>query len=266
MKQWVIAIVLAIAFGTFLPSCVRTQGEALLDQAKNFENKADYPNAVRIYEKVFKTSSNKEVVLLSAYKAQELSYLHTKDYRKALKYLEYYIANTGSFSEAQESLKRLAYIEHKLLNLYEPAIRSYHRLLNSNKLDKKEEHTYRLEVARCHYAINEFDQAVQELETLSKIDADNDFKMSVMMLKANVFQSQNNTKMAVETMDKALALDISDANKKDVSLNKAIILEHQELYREALAALEAIKAPGDVIEDKKEQLRRLAKFQRSRKQ
>lgn len=259
-------IALAILSAGNLTSCVRTQGEALLDQAKSFESKADYSNAVRLYEKVFKTSSNKEAVLLSSYKAQEISYLQIKDYRKARKYLQYYIANTISFSEAQESLKRLAYIEHKLLNLYEPAILTYHRLLNSNKLSKTEEQNYRLEVARCHFSINEFDQAVQELETLSKAEADSDFKMSVMMLKANIFQAQNNTKMALETMDKVLKLEISEASKKDVSLNKAIILEHQELYKEALAALEQIPAPGEMIEEKKEQLRRLAKFQTSRKQ
>lgn len=245
---------------------MRSQGEALLDQAKELENKSDYENAVRIYEKIFKTSSNKEVVLLSSYRVQEISYLHLKDYKKSAHYLEYFVANTASFSESQDALKRLVYIQHKLLNHYEKAIQSYHRLLNNNKLEKKDEHVYRLEVARCHFAINEFDQALQELETLSKIDADDEFKMSVMMLKANVFQAQSNTKKAIETMDKTLAMNISDAHKKDVALNKAIILEHQELYKEALAALESIANPGEVIEDKKEQLRRLAKFQRSRKQ
>lgn len=258
-------LVVAIGFIS-LSSCVRSQGEALLDQAKEFENKSDYASAVRTYEKVFKTSSNKEVVLLSAYRAQDLSYLHLKDYKKSAQYLEYFVANTGSFSESQEALKRLVYIQHKLLNHYESAIQSYHRLLNNNKLDKKDEHTYRLEVARCHFAINEFDQALQELETLSKIDADDDFRMSITMLQANVYQAQGNTKMALDTMDKTLNLKISETSKKDVALNKAIILEHQELYKEALAALESIANPGEVIEDKKEQLRRLAKFQRSRKQ
>lgn len=249
----------------FCFACVRSQGEALLDQAKEFENKNEYSQAVAIYEKSFKTSSNKDIVLLSAHKVQELSYLHTKDYRKASQYLEYYVANATSFSESQEALKRLVYIQHKILNLYEPAIRSYHRLLDNSKLDKKEEYQYRLEVARCHFSINKLDQSLQELEALAKIDADDDFKMSVMMLKANVYQSQGNIKMALETMDKAMALNLTEEHKKDVALNKAIILEHEELYKEALAALETIASPGELIEDKKEQLRRLMKFQRSRK-
>lgn len=250
----------------WLTSCVRSQGEALLDQAKDFENKLEYEKAISTYEKVFKSSSNKEVVLLSAYRAQDLAYLHTKDYRKASYFLEYFVANTASFSESQEALKRLVYIQHKLLNHYEDAVKSYHRLLNNNKLDKKDENTYRLEVARCHFAINEFEQSLQELEALSKVDADDDFKMSLMMLKSNIYQAQGNTKLAVETMDKTMDLKLSDTHKKDVALNKAIILEHQELYKEALAALEEIKVSNEVIEDKKEQLRRLAKFQRSRKQ
>lgn len=249
-----------------LTSCVRSQGEALLDQAKDFENKSQYENAIRTYEKVFKSSSNKEVVLLSAFRAQELAYLQTKDYKKASFYLEYFVANTNSFSESQDALKRLVYIQHKLLNHYEDAIKSYHRLLNNNKLDKKDENNYRLEVARCHFAINEFEQALQEIEALSTVATDDDFRMSLMMLKSNVYQAQGNTKLAVDTMDKTLHLKLTETHKKDVALNKAIILEHQELYKEALAALEEIKVPNDVIEDKKEQLRRLAKFQRSRKQ
>lgn len=262
MKSLSLCVVAIFLFA----SCVRSQGEALLDQAKEFENKSDFDNAIRTYEKVFKSSSNKEVVLLSAYRAQDLAYLHTKDYKKASFYLEYFVANTASFSESQEALKRLVYIQHKLLSHYEDAIKSYHRLLNNNKLDKKDENTYRLEVARCHFAINEFEQSLQELEALSKVDADDDFRMSIMMLKSNVYQAQGNTKLAVDTMDKTMDLKLSDTHKKDVALNKAIILEHQELYKEALAALEEIKISNDVIEDKKEQLRRLAKFQRSRKQ
>lgn len=250
----------------FCISCVRTQGEALLDQAKEFENKNDYPKAIALYEKIFKTSSNKDIVLLSAHKVQELSYLHTKDYRKASQYLEYYVVNATSFSESQEALRRLAYIQHKILNHYEPAIQSYHRLLNNTKIDKKDEYQYRLEVARCHSAISQWDQALQELEALDKIQAEDDFKMSIMMLKANVYQAQGSITRALETMDSAMALKLSKEGKKDVALNKALILEHEELYKEALAALEVIASPGELIEDKKEQLRRLMKFQRSRKQ
>lgn len=250
----------------FCVSCVRSQGEALLDQAKEFENKNNYAKAIELYEKVFKTSSNKDIVLMSAYKLQDLSYLHTKDYRKAQVYLEYYVANATSYSESQEALKRLAYIQHKILNLYEAAILSYHRLLNNAKLDKKDEYQYRLEVARCHFAINKMDQALQELESLAKIDADDDFRMSIMMLKSNVYQAQGKVDMAIATMDQAMALNLTAEHKREVALNKALILENEEMYKEALAALEVIAAPGELIEDKKEQLRRLMKFQRSRKQ
>lgn len=257
--------VLAIAV-FFCGGCVRSQGESLLVQAKEFEEKNEYPQAIELYEKVFKTSSNKNIVLLSAHRAQELSYLHTKDYRKAAQYLEYYVANATSFSESQEALRRLVYIQHKILNLYEPAIQSYHRLLNNNKLEKKEEHLYRLETARCHFAIGQFDQTLQEMSALDKIEADDDFKMSIMMLRANVYQAQGHINKALETMDKTMTLKIGDESKKGVALNKALILEHEELYKEALEALEAIPSPGELIEDKKEQLRRLMKFQRSRKQ
>jgi tetratricopeptide (TPR) repeat protein len=249
-----------------LVSCVRTQGEVRLDQAKDLENNGQYEKAIDAYEKIFKSSSNKDVVLLSAYRAQELLYLQTKNYKKASYYLEYFVANTSSFSESQEALKRLVYIQHKLLNHYEDAIKSYHRLLNNSKLEKSDENSLRLEIARCHFSINEFEQALQEIEALSTAVTDDEFRLSLMMLKSNVYQAQGNTKLAVDTMDKTGGLKLTDTHKKEVALNKAIILEHQELYKEALAALEEIKGPNTLIQDKKEQLRRLAKFQRSRKQ
>lgn len=246
-------------------ACVRSQGRTHLDQAAKLESRADFDGALTVYEKIFTTSSNKEMVLLSAHKAQEIAYLQTKDYRKARKYLEYIIANAKSYTQTLEAQKKLAYLEHKLLNLYEPAIISYHRLVNSYRLEKEEENQYRLEIARCQFAINEFERAIEELDRLEGATLPEELTMSAKMLRANIFQSQGNTSAALAAMDTIMQLKLSDENRKEVVLNKAIILEHQEKYKEALQALEQIAAPNSLIEDKKIQLQRLVKFQRSRK-
>lgn len=260
------SFVKAVLLIFFLSSCVKSQGVTQLDLAREHEDNKEYTAALKIYEKIFQTSSNKELVLLSAFRSQEIAYLHLKDYKKTRKYLVYFIANAKSFSESQEALKRLAFIEHKVLNLYEPAIGSYHRLLGSNKLEKLEEKTLRLEMARCYYAINKFDEALQELQRINMSEESDDYKVTVLMLQSNILQSQGKTALAVEIIDKILLLKISDENRKDVVLNKAIILEHEEKYKEALSALEQLPSSGEVIESKKVQLRRLAKFQKSRRQ
>ena len=249
-----------------ISSCVKPQGETQFELAQAHEDTKEYLAALKIYEKIFQTSSNKDLVLLSAFRAQEISYLQLKDYKKTRKYLLYFIANAKSFGESQEALKRLANIEHKTLNLYEAAIGTYYRILGSAKLEKSEEKTFRLEMARCYYAINKFEEALQELQRINLIEEPDDEKVTVMMLMANIFQSQGKTTLSLELIDKILELQISENNRKDVVLNKVIVLEHEEKYKEALQALEKLSSSSEVIESKKNQLKRLATFQRSRRQ
>jgi tetratricopeptide (TPR) repeat protein len=258
--------VLCLAISFTVLSCVRQQGTTLIDSALEHEEKREFEKAIGLYEKAFKTSANKEEVLVAAQKIQELSYLHTKEYRKAIHYLDYYIANVSSFSEVIAGLKRKAYIEHKMLNFYEAATVTYQRLLSSSKLDPKEEETFRLEVARCQFSINKFDQALLELDTLLKQTEDNEIKLSAIMLQFSVYQAQGNDKKALESTEIAAKMPfLTDEHKKDIAFNRAILLEHQEKYADALKALETLQEPGDAVEEKKEQLRRLEKFQRSRK-
>ncbi|MCB9072648.1 MAG: hypothetical protein H6623_03435 [Bdellovibrionaceae bacterium] len=263
-RQQVVVFLTIICVMTL--SCVRRQGETLIDSALHHEENREFSEAIYDYEKAFKTSANKGEVLVAAQKIQELSFLHTKDYKKAVYYLNYYIANIGSFHESMDALKRKAYIEHKILNLYDTAIATYYRLLNSRRLTPVDEQQVRLEVARCLYAINQLDQAQQEIIALLQKPTTEATRLTALLLQATIYQAAGNTKRALEMMDAAAKMpDLNEEQIKDVAMNRSILFEHEERYADALAALETLKNPGAPVEQKKEQLRRLAKFQRSRR-
>lgn len=230
------------------------RAEALLSENKTAA-------AEKEFEEIFEEGADKKLVLASARHLYEISFFQTKNYKKALRYLDTIISNADSYSESMEALKKKAFIEHKNLSLYEPAIASYSRLLSNSSLSLAEEQEFRLNLVKCLFAINKFEQAKLELKPLFDPTRPLEIRLAAKNLEASIFQSEGNLIKAVESYKAAFELATTDNEKQEIAINIALCYEQNEQYEKAYDVLDKLGDSAPFLDEKKKQLARLARFQ-----
>lgn len=260
--RWTTNLLVATVF--LLVGCLETSSEKTFNHAQELLEKNKVVEAEKEFKKIFSESADKNMVLQSAKKLYEISYFKTKNYRKAVDYLQTIIANSESFNESLEALKKKALIEQKNLLQYEAAIASYSRLLSHSGLAMAEENEFRLNLVKCLFAINKFEQAKAELKPLLEANRAIEIRMAAKSLEASILQAEGLTDNAVESYLIALDLAVSDKDKQDILINIAMCYEQKEQYQKAVDALNKIQLAAPFLEEKKKQLERLAKFKERR--
>lgn len=256
IQQWTISALMILS----LAGCYQTASEKAFAHAEELLKENKIQEAEKEFHKLFDESADKKIVLASTQKLYEIAYFKTKNYKMAVRYLETLVANSESFADSIEALKKKAVIEHKNLLQYEAAIASYSRLLGHSGLTIAEEHEYRLNLVKCLFAINKFEQAKMELRPLSEKSFPPEVRMAAKNLEASIFQAEGDIEKAVEAYIVAFEMALNDKDKQDILINIAMCYEQREQYDRALAALNKIEMTAPFLEEKRKQLERLAKF------
>jgi tetratricopeptide (TPR) repeat protein len=218
-------------------------------------------DAITNFTAVFDKSSDKELVFESAKNLADIYYRKKKDYKTALRFLEVIIANSDNFPASLEALKQKALIQHKDLSLFEEAIITYSRILSHPDLKEGEQNELRLNLAKCYYAINKFDQARNELTPLLDPKQTKEMRMEAQKLEASISQAEGNFEKAINAYNQILALAETDQQKRDALMNLSLCYEQKEDYKGALEALKRISKKDELLDSKIKQLERLSIFQ-----
>lgn len=256
--RWTTSLVWLSVFFTL--GCYETSSEKMFNRAEVFLEQNRIQEAEAEFTKIYTKSPDKGLVLKSTKKLFEISYFKTKNYKKAAIYLDAIIANSDSFAESIDALKKKASIEQKNLLQYESAIKSYSRLLSHSGLAMDEENEFRLNLAKCLFAINKYEQARSELKVLQESHRPPAVQVDAKNLLGSIYQAEGLTEKAVEAYSAALLLATSESDKQDILINIAMCYEQKEQYSKALEALDKAPLVSPLLEDKKKQLERLAKF------
>jgi tetratricopeptide (TPR) repeat protein len=260
IRQWITSLIVLFS----LAGCYETSGEKAFNHASELMEQGQYAQAEKEFKKIFDEAPDKGVVLQSARRLYEISYFKTKNYRQAVIYLDRIIANSESFGESLDALKKKAVIEQKNLLQYEAAIESYSRLLGHSGLAIDEENEFRINLVKCLFAINKFEQAKAELKTLLDPQRPLEVRMAARSLEASIYQAEGNLEKAVESYTAALDLAVGDKDKQDILINIAMCYEQKEQYQKALESLNKIQMSAPFLDEKKKQLERLARFKNTR--
>jgi len=262
-RQW-ITKASAVLVLVVLCGCYDSPSEQQFNHATALLKDGQVEDAEKEFEKIFEESADKTLVLESAVQLYEISFFRTKNYPKALRYLEILIANSASFADSLDALKKKALIEHKNISNYEAAIVSYGRLLSNTSLSMAEENEFRLNLVKCLFAINKFEQAKSELKPLLEASRPNSVRFTAKNLEASIHQAEGQVDKAIEAFEAALLFASSDDEKQDVLMDIALCYEQKEQYSKALDALNRVQVAGPFLTEKKKQLERLAKFKNRR--
>jgi tetratricopeptide (TPR) repeat protein len=247
-------------------SCVGDAHRARLERGYQDLDAERIDSAITNFTAVFEKSSDKELVFESAKSLADIYYRKKKDYKSALRFLEFIIANSDNYPASLEALKQKAHIQHKDLSLFEDAIATYSRILAHPDIKEGDQNQVRLNLVKCYYAINKFEQARNEIGPLLDSKQSKETRMDAQKLEASIYQAEGSFDKAIQSYNQILALAESEDQKRDALMNLSLCYEQKEDYKGALEALKRIPRRDEMLVSKIKQLERLSIFQGRRLQ
>lgn len=247
-------------------ACLKKSNQEDFLHAKQLLKEEQYTEALPLFEKVFLHSSDEEFVFESAKIIADISESKIKNYSKAVHFLEFVIANSKKFEESYQALYKKAFIEHKLLNYFEDAIRSYQRLLSYSDISLEQSAEIRLNIAKCYYTIHDYPAARTELVALLSPTQTNEMRYRAKLLQASIYQTEGRLDDAIKSYNEALVVEIDNKEKKEGLISLALCYEQKESYKSALETVKKIQVQDDFLKVKISQLERLVQFQGRRLQ
>ncbi|MBX7230656.1 MAG: hypothetical protein K1X29_01090 [Bdellovibrionales bacterium] len=199
----------------------------------------NYREALEILFRVMKKDPGKPLALESARKAARIAQFEIKDYLKAIecyRYIVLYSPNASERISAQKSIGNL-YFE-KLLD-YAQAIIEINRFLPL--LPSKERSPYRLLLAKAESNLNNFDQALIEIEGIIKENPSQEVLFETLLFKGHILQSEKKLEGAISVFNLLIKKYPHRAKKENVGLSLAICLEEKGEFSKAINILETIK-------------------------
>ncbi len=192
-----------------------------------------YDNVVKRYEKT-------DLALRAAEESGRISYYELKDFRKAVDSYKHMVLYSPNASARLESQKKIAEINFEHLQNYEQAIVEYNRLLDLPH-EKKEGAVYRLFIAKSYFYMNNFVQALVEVDSLVVTDSVSPEQFEILELKANTLLQIKKLDEAASVLNQLITKFPDRAKERQIGLILAVVYEEKKDFSKAIETLESIK-------------------------
>lgn len=154
--------------------------------------------ALKFYDKAL-NGSNDSLSLEAARRGARVAHIELKQYEKAIEFYRRIIVSSDSELERKEAQRSIAQIYFENLLYYDKAIIEYEKLLRLD-FTPDEKYFFRLNVAKSHLQLGNLDQALAELEELSKVERPPNDYYDLQLFKANVKTAQKNQRDAADIL------------------------------------------------------------------
>lgn len=209
-------------------------------RARRYVVAQNYPAAIAVFDKIIQNNPEGERSLQAARQGARLAHLEAKNYPLAVTFYRQIILQSSDAVERKSAQRFIAQIYFENLLEYDKAVQEYEKLL---KLDHRPEEAfrYRLNLAKAHYQLNNWDQSLNEIDTIlgEKIGPDEVFEAK--LLKASVLLNRRKLSDAAELFESILK-EFPDRSQKDnVALNLVVCYEDLKDFSKAIEVLERMK-------------------------
>ncbi|PWU19598.1 MAG: hypothetical protein C5B49_05500 [Bdellovibrio sp.] len=212
--------------------------------------------ALSHYEKLLKLDTSRPELLKASREGARIAYFELKDYRRALVFYQNLAYHSQDPSETLQAQRQVVAIYFEHLGDYERVIVEAGKLLGVERdpLLKIED---RLKIARSHFHLNRFSQALYEIEEAQRVPESKNMQFDLMLLKANVLTADKRFPEAVGLL-RTLMKDSRDrAIKENVPMTLAVCFEEMKDFSGAVRVLESIESESPVPEYIKWRLKHL---------
>jgi tetratricopeptide (TPR) repeat protein len=224
-----------LAFG-----CSFSYSKLEYERAKQSAEKENFPEALKHFDRVVKKDPNSPYALESARQAARISLLETKDYKQAIEYLRYLILHSPVASERMNAQKKLAGVYFENLQKFSDAIEEYNKLLSLDP-PRNEAFTYRFNIAKSYFQLNNFYQTEIELDALVEKYKEPDKQFNVMLFKGNVYLTTKEHDKAIKTFQSLIEKFPKKANQENVGLSLAAVYEDLQQFDKAVEILKELR-------------------------
>jgi tetratricopeptide (TPR) repeat protein len=183
---------------------------------------------------------NVGLALEAARKGARLAQVDLKMYSRAIELNHIVIVGSDNSEDRKTAQKNIAQIYFENVLDYEKAIIEYEKLLRLDFSDA-EKHQFRLNVAKSQLQLGNFDQALAELDALSKLKNSENEEYDLGVFRANVLISQKKQEQAALVLEGLIKKFPERAEKESLALTLTVCYEELEEFEKAIATLEAMK-------------------------
>ncbi len=233
-----------LSFVLSLSGCGISLSQIDFDKGERAQEKGEYTRAVDKYKKVIKRVPGTELSIKAAQRGIESSMFGAKDYSSTVDFYKY-IINFGKTEKtrrhAQEGLATV-YLE-KLLN-YRSAIEEFNKLLII-KNDAEKIIDYRQNLAKAHFSLNQFDEALSELELALKLTLEPSRKYELLVMKGNILFNTKDVESSLLVYEQIVADYPVRAKSEKILMNVIVCLEELQRFEKAIAQLEVMRQDYD---------------------
>jgi tetratricopeptide (TPR) repeat protein len=181
-----------------------------------------------------------EMALEAARRAARIEHFDLKNYAKAIEYYRFLVVASDNDQERRLAQKSIAQIYFENLLYYDKAIIEYEKLLRLD-FPKEEKYQFRLNIAKSDHQLGNFDQALAEIEDLSKEKLNDNDYYDLQVFKANLMMSQKKQADAIQVFADLIKKFPERAQKESLALTMAVSYEEMGDFKAAIDTLSAMK-------------------------
>lgn len=209
-------------------------------RAQRLENNGRFSEALDKYDVIIANNSQSDIALESARRGARISYFETEEFLRSIDYYNFIVVNSSDSSERHESQRIIASIYFEKLTDYKNAIVHYNKLLSLPNT-KEENISYRLSVARAHFYLNDFFQALAEVERALEEANSPERKFDLKLFKANILFNTKKIEKAIEIYKQLQDLNPQRAKEQNVGMNIVVSYEELNKFNKAISLLEDMR-------------------------
>lgn len=232
------ALAIALTLG-FLSGCVFSSQKRDLQNGEQSMSEGHSGKAFIYFERAAH-GSDSALALEGARRAARLAHFELKKYQKAIDLYRMIIVNSDNEEERKLAQKHIAQIYFENLLYYDKAIIEYEKLLRLD-FTPAEKYQFRMNVAKSNHQLGNLDQALAELDTLSKEKPNENDYYDLEVFKSNVLMSQKKQKEAAGVLEGLIAKYPEKSQKESLAITLAVAYEEVDDFKKAIETLETMK-------------------------
>lgn len=225
-----------LIISTFLFSCT-SKVEREFNEALVAKDKGLYRIAASKFEGVAKKFPDDPKALEAAREAAKITHYEIKDYKRSLELYKLIVLKSNDQKERSDAQEQIAMIYFDNEQDYPKAIDEFNRLLgNSGLLQEKVK--YKLMIARSFYYTGSFNQALQEIEEMLKLNPQGDERFDMLLLKANSMVAKKEHLKAISIYETLGVINSERAKAENIPSAIAVCYEELLDFKKAAEIVE----------------------------
>jgi tetratricopeptide (TPR) repeat protein len=222
-----------------LTGCTFSSQKRQIQKAEKEYSEHHLNEALSSFEEASR-GSDANLAVEAALRGARLAQVEMKAYQRAIDLYKVVIIKSDDNDQRKSAEKNIAQIYFENLLYYDKAVVEYEKLLRLD-FSAAEKYQFRMNVAKSHLQLGNLEQALAELDALSKEKKSEAEEYNLDNFKANVLISQKKQDQAATILEGLIKKFPERAEKESLALTLTVCYEELEEFSKAIAVLEGMK-------------------------